>query len=298
MYRLLIFILILLFCLIVADIVVHQINLNKLRDKFPKEIISEIENDIELPIIEGDRHKIPHIVHRTYISLEKAEKFKEASKITLEKNPFLTEHFYDDEEVERFIKTHYSQRVVDAYNSINKKYGPAKADFFRYLVMYVKGGLYLDVKSYAYENLFDLFKEEDKLIISKGRNYSLNINSFGIIPTMKNSYDWSTFSGIKYGEYNNWHFMAPPGHPIIGKLIQHIVLNIEQKKDSYKYGEYSVLVLTGPIIFTQVIEKYRNEDNLKLMEPGYGGRVSYAIVNHKSGNKNHYSKLEDKNVLV
>lgn len=270
----------------------------KLQDKFPREIISEIGDDVVLPEIKEDRHKIPHIVHRTYISREKAEKFKEASRITLKENPFLTEYFYDDEDVEKFITTHYSQRVVDAYNSINKKYGPARADFFRYLIVYVKGGLYLDIKSYAYKDLSELFEEEDKLIVSKGRNYSLDINSFGIIPTWKNSYDWSTFSGIKYGEYNNWHFMAPPGHPIIGKLIQHIVLNIEQKRDSYKYGEYSVLVLTGPIIFTCVIEKYRNEDNLKLTEPGYDGKVSYAIVNHKSGNKNHYSKIKDKNVLV
>jgi len=283
--------------IIILDITVHNINVGNIRKNFPKEIISEINDEIILPDIEGDKHNIPHTVHRTYISREKAEKFKEASRITLKENPFLTECFYDDNEIIEFITKYYSNRVLHAYNSINKKYGPAKADFFRYMVIYVKGGLYLDVKSYAHKDISELFKERDKLIVSKGRSHSSNINSFGIIPTYTNNYDWSMFSGIKYGEYNNWHFMAPPGHPIIGKMIQHIVLNIEQKKDNYKYGEYSVLVLTGPIIFTRVIEKYKDENNSKVMEPCYDGKVIYAIIDHKNNNKNHYSRIDEKNII-
>jgi inositol phosphorylceramide mannosyltransferase catalytic subunit len=295
------FLLTVLIVFIILDRIVHNINYEKLKVNFP-ENFTPLSNIKEEQILRNeDEHyskKIPYTLFRTYIDKEKAKKFSEARKITLDKNPYLKEVFFSDKDIEKFIKEKYTDQVYNAYQKINPIYGPAKADFFRYLVVYYYGGMYLDIKSYAHKNIKHLFDNTDKLIISKGRKYNYNPNSFGIIPTFKNNYDWSLFSGVDCGEYNNWHFIAPARHPILGNVIRQIVHNIENAKTKYNYGEYSVLALTGPILFSRVIAKYGNENNLLVMEPKYNNTVKYNYIDHKTGNKNHYSKLEDKQVVL
>ena len=292
-------VLILLLTFVILDTIVHNINYQKLEKNFPKNI--EPSDDFKMEILKNsdpyDTHT-PLTVTRTYIDKEKAKKFSKASEVTHENNPYLKEFFYDDNDVDKFIKEHYTERVYNAYQKINPQYGPARADFFRYLVIYYYGGMYLDVKSFVRKNIRKLFNQ-NKLVISKGRTMNYNPNTFGIIPTIKNNYDWGLFSGVNCGEYNNWHFIAPPRHPVLGHVIKQIVYNIENGHNKYNYGEYSVLALTGPIMFSRVISRYGNENNLMIMEPNYNKSVKYSIFkDHKKDNKNHYSKLENKNVLL
>lgn len=286
--------------LYVIDVIVHKINYNKFKVNFPENFIPKIDKEYKILRNENEPYdrKIPYTLFRTYIDKEKAKKFNNVREITLKSNPYLKEVFFDDKDIDKFIKEKYNDSVYNAYKKINPIYGPAKADFFRYLVIYYYGGLYLDIKSYAHKNIKHLFENDNKLIISKGRTYNFFPNSFGIIPSIKNRYDWSLFSGVKCGEYNNWHFIAPPRHPILAEVIKQIIYNIENCGDKYNYGEYSVLTLTGPILFSRVISKYGNEENLKIMEPRFNDTVEYNLDDHKLGNKNHYSKLKDKNILL
>ena len=205
--------------------------------------------------------------------------------------------------IDKYIKNNYSERIYNAYNSINPNYGPARADFFRYLIIYKEGGIYLDIKSALLENIDEELKE-NKLNISKGRANYYPL-SYGLVNQTINTYNWEYFSGVdKYGEYNNWHFMAPPGNEVLEKVIKQVVSNIEygvKNKDKYNNGEYSVLALTGPIMFSRVILKYGNENNVKINETNLNWKAIYSLydVDHKKlGNRKHYSKLGDKNVLI
>lgn len=278
--------------LFLVDSYINQRNIDKITENFPPSILYPLDTKIELPQPK-DTGNPPKILHRTYIDSQKAQKYQKCLDKTLETNPYLEHRFYSDGDIEDYIQLHFSERIYNAYKSLNPAYGPARSDFFRYLVLYREGGLYLDIKSSAISDISELFQTRGKLIVSKGRN-NKDIHPFGIIPSTLNSYDWSLFSGIDHGEYNNWHIIASPGHPVLGKVIQQIVSNIEKGKNSYNYGEYSVLVLTGPIMFTRVIEKYKKDDVI-ITSPNLDGKVKYSLVNHKSGK--HYSKLEDKNVI-
>ncbi len=273
-----------------------------LEEDFPKDILLELDNSVQLPNI-NKNNKIPKKIYRTFYDLDEAEKnYKKAFEITKSKNPELEQIVYDDVMVENFIKNNYSERIYNAYKSINPKYGPARADFFRYLIIYYYGGIYLDVKSALVKNI-DQELKENKLLTSKGRHPEFNFFPFGMTSQFFNKYNWSTFSGTKYGEFNNWHIIAPAGNEILGKTIQHIVTNIEyakKHKNFYKQGEYSVLALTGPIIYSRVILKYANKDNIKFYENNLNGKVKYsAISNHKNITKRkHYSKITDKKILI
>ena len=57
--------------------------------------------------------------------------FKEYSKL---------EQFYGDKDIEAFIRENYPEDILTTYRMINPEYGPAKADYFRYLLMYKING--------------------------------------------------------------------------------------------------------------------------------------------------------------
>jgi mannosyltransferase OCH1-like enzyme len=59
--------------------------------------------------------------------------------------------FYDDERVDEFIRQEYGGDVLSLYRRIN--IGAAKADLFRYAVLYKSGGIYWDIDSLLVDKL-------------------------------------------------------------------------------------------------------------------------------------------------
>jgi hypothetical protein len=52
---------------------------------------------------------------------------------------------YNDLEAREFLRLNYNSTLLRRYDSISK--GPHRADLFRYAVLYLNGGLYLDIKT-------------------------------------------------------------------------------------------------------------------------------------------------------
>lgn len=297
--KIIIFIILLLFLTI--DYFVHQKFKQKILKDLPPRLLAPVDENIELPMV--NKNSEINTIYRTYYDLNIAQKFKKAVDITSQSNPKLKQVVYDDRMVDDFVKENYSSRIYTAFNNINSNYGPAKADFFRYLIIYKYGGVYLDMKSLLNKNIDEEIKE-NKLIVSKGRPPSLYPFSFGMRAQYINNYDWSELSGIKYGEFNNWHFISPAGNEVLGEVIKQVVANIEygvKNKNKYNNGEYSVLMLTGPVMFARVINKYGNVNNCKILEPRLNRKAEYntpGVEHKKVGNKNHYSLNKDKNILI
>lgn len=59
-------------------------------------------------------------------------------------NPEFTHHLYDDDMCRTFIREHFHADVVHAYEMLIP--GAYKADLWRYCILYVYGGVYLDIK--------------------------------------------------------------------------------------------------------------------------------------------------------
>ena len=91
---------------------------------------------------------IPRFIHQTVRNKNKIHPvLKENIKRLRTLNPRWQHRMYDDADVRRFISQHFGAETLRYFKRINPIYGPAKADFFRYLLMYKVGGVYLDVKS-------------------------------------------------------------------------------------------------------------------------------------------------------
>ena len=81
-------------------------------------------------------------------------------------NPEYEYHLFDDEEIRAFILEHYGEVIWGYYQRIAPPYGAARADFFRYLLMYQLGGVYLDIKSSLDRPLREVLRDDDQFLLT------------------------------------------------------------------------------------------------------------------------------------
>jgi mannosyltransferase OCH1-like enzyme len=232
--------------------------------------------------------KIPKIIHQTIKSKTNIP-FKLQKNIDYIKklNPSWEYRLYDDNDIDQYIRTHYSERVYKAYFSINPKYGPAKADLFRYLVIYREGGVYLDIKSGMLYPLDEIISENDEYILSYWGMFTKYIN-----PNTE-------ILGNELGEIQQWHVICIPRHPALKKVIDNVLINIEQGKHRNFSGKKGVLFLTGPIVYSYSIGPLLDKYNFTIYNSHKNAGLIYNNIksNHTTVFKNHYSKLSEPVIL-
>ena len=85
-------------------------------------------------------------------------------------NPEYEYHLFDDEDIKAFILEHYGEVIWGYYQRIAPIYGAARADFFRYLLVYQLGGVYIDIKSSLDKPLKEVLRAEDQFILTHWDN--------------------------------------------------------------------------------------------------------------------------------
>lgn len=136
-------------------------------------------------------------------------------------NPEYTYYLYDDDEIDNFVNTHYQGIISECYNKLNIIV--AKVDFWRYLVLYKYGGIYLDMDSSIEKPLNRLIKDDDEAIITAEGNADL---------------------------YVQWGLIFSKQHPILKKTIELVCDNIQNNRypnDIHK--------MTGPTVYTRAINE-------------------------------------------
>ncbi len=141
--------------------------------------------------------------------------------------PDWTQTVYTDQMCHTFVRDVYSQYpdIQDAYDLCN--YGVMKADFWRYLVIYHYGGLYLDMKS-AVTHPIPLDMNVSKAYV-------------GYWPVLNHAY---LFGG--YGECQQWWVLAPPKSEFLWKVIWQVTRNLLYMRDHQGTPDFVDLVMVGP----------------------------------------------------
>ena len=193
---------------------------------------------------------IPKIIHQTIrFKAGLHPVFQENIEYLKRVNPGWEHRLYDDEDCRRFILQVYGQGYLDTFNRIDSAYGAAKADFFRYLLMYECGGVYLDIKSRTRQPLSQALADDDRYILSYWDNApGGKFAGCGLWP--------------EYGvpsELQQWHIIASPKHPYLQAVIEQVKFNLDHY-DPFQLdiGGLSVLRGTGPIAYSLAIEPIKN----------------------------------------
>jgi hypothetical protein len=190
---------------------------------------------------------IPPIIHQTYPTLTLPEALRRNVEELQALNGGWEHRLYDDQAIERFIRDHYGLGMLRLFQAIDPSYGAARADLFRYLVVYRLGGVYLDIKSRFLTPIDQAIDRADRFVVAQWSNGpGERYEQFGLHDDVAH---------VEGGEYQQWHVIAAPGSPFLRAVLERVCGNILAYRPwRNDVGGIGVLRLTGPIAYTFAID--------------------------------------------
>ena len=181
--------------------------------------------------------RVPKIIHQTWIERDHPW-IKEGERLWLDINPDYEYRFYTDNDITEFMREHFDDEVNECYSRINC--GALRADFFRYCVLYIKGGVYADIDhrpdkgdkpaEIDWSTLSNVIEGEDECVfvsqpVYKSQNLDIVFNAF---------------------------LISVPGHPIFLEMIKKVCSNI--KNNLYRTGN-EIHLCSGTEVVIEAIKK-------------------------------------------
>jgi mannosyltransferase OCH1-like enzyme len=87
---------------------------------------------------------MPLKIFQTWYTKDLPPKMKKVVENIKTNNPKFEHYLFDDNDCRVFIKEKFPEEVLDAYDRLIP--GAYKADLWRYCVLYIHGGIYMDIK--------------------------------------------------------------------------------------------------------------------------------------------------------
>ncbi len=237
--------------------------------------------------------RIPRILHQTHSRRDLPGPIIRTISHIRDLNPGWTHRFYDEGERAAFIHENYGPEVLGYYLRISKDYGAARADLFRYLALYLMGGVYLDVKSGASLPFDEVLRPYDSYLLSHWKNGPESpFHNWGIHPEL---------SGMKRGEFQQWFIATVPGHPFLKSVIEHVLSNIDRYVPGiHRTGAHAVFRVTGPIAYSLAILPLLDRYPHRMVDSEDDLGLTYSVLatqgrdaqEHKAVFRNHYAELE------
>lgn len=164
---------------------------------------------------EGRVPAIPRTIFQTFETAEVPDRMAEAATTWSGMNPAFTYRFFDAEDRRNFIAAHFDDRALQAYDRIEG--GAFRADFWRYCVLCVEGGVYADVDSTCMVDLLSVIDDADAFVAARA----------GSLP-------WGISNGF---------IASVPRHPFLERAIARATDEILRLRAGDPFDGYT---LTGP----------------------------------------------------
>jgi hypothetical protein len=170
---------------------------------------------------------IPLNIFQNWSTINLPIKMKENVELLKKQNPEFNHYLYDENACREFIKYNFHEDVLYSFDKL--KPGSYKSDLWRYCVLYIHGGIYLDI-NYSCVNNFKLLHLTDK-------EYYVN-DTF--------------YKNVWRGVYNGLIVSLPYND----KLLKTIYYIVECVKNIFYIKYYNIdtidsTILTGSIAFSK-----------------------------------------------
>jgi hypothetical protein len=226
--------------------------------------------------------EIPKVIYLTHSETELPLPLLDNIKLMKETNPDWKCVLFNDAQRCEYIRSR-SAYLFDCYQKIDAQYGPARADFFRYIVMYYEGGCYLDIKSNTSTPLSQVLKPQDKYILSYWDE--IDFPSWGRLhKELRNP----------IGEFQQWNIIAVKGHPFLAAVIEAVADNIMKYNPYFDgVGKKGVIKLTGPVVYSNTIYPLINKFPCTIYPSEKALGLVYSVFKHSHHLqfKKHYTTL-------
>lgn len=140
--------------------------------------------------------------------------------------------------------------VLEAYDALPMPV--LKADFFRYLILLARGGIYTDIDTYAIRSAVEWIPD------------SVPRDTLGLVVGIEadpDRPDWKEWYSRRI-QFCQWTIQAKPGHPVLRDIVTRVTQETLKRKRAGqldKTADKGVVEFTGPAIWTDVIFEYMND---------------------------------------
>ncbi|KAI9893180.1 MAG: membrane-bound alpha-1,6- mannosyltransferase Initiation-specific [Vezdaea aestivalis] len=179
------------------------------------------------------------------------ESFRPAEASWTEQHPTFVHEVITDNVATHLIRYLYSAMpdVIEAYQALPLPV--LKADFFRYLILLARGGIYSDIDTFALKSAIDWVPNE------------VNRSTYGMVIGIEadpDREDWRQWYSRRI-QFCQWTIQAKPGHPVLLDIVSKITQETLKRKQTGKLNKSlkSIVEFTGPAIWTDSVFRYFND---------------------------------------
>jgi mannosyltransferase OCH1-like enzyme len=182
---------------------------------------------------------IPLDIYQTWSTKNLPPKMNERVELLKRQNPRFRHHLYDDNDCREFIKNNFQSDVLWAYDSLIP--GAYKADLWRLCILFINGGIYMDIK-FCCVNGFRLIELTENEHFVKDRPFASIYNAL-MVCKKGNLFLFRSIRRIVQNVKNNFYgsgALSPTGPKMLGFVILYYNLNLNIDLIHYEGGGYIV----------------------------------------------------------
>ena len=222
---------------------------------------------------------IPRIIHQIYLDDHPPPNLQANIDRLKTLNPSWEHRLWTTGSAKLFIRDHYGPTMLSTFMRIDPRYGAARADLLRHLVIHSFGGVYCDIKSGFSRPLNDVILFDDEYLLAQWNNgFELMHRELRAIPG---------------GEFVTYFIIAKPDHPFSAAAISRIVDNIINYRPWSSVGRNGVLRTTGPVAYTLAVHPLLDQHSHRFVKAEELG--AYWTLgpdyDHLAQFRSHYSTL-------
>ncbi|KFX93747.1 hypothetical protein O988_06635 [Pseudogymnoascus sp. VKM F-3808] len=182
-----------------------------------------------------------------------AETLRPAEASWSEKHPGFVHEVITDAVALHLLRYLYAAlpEVLQAYEALPLPI--LKADFFRYLILLARGGIYSDIDTHALRSALDWIPasvphEAVGLVV-------------GIEVDAADREDWAEWYSRRI-QLCQWTIQAKPGHPVLRSIVARITAETlkRQKAGTLHVSDDKVVEFTGPAVWTDAVFDFFNDE--------------------------------------
>ncbi|EAA36513.1 glycosyltransferase family 32 protein [Neurospora crassa] len=178
--------------------------------------------------------------------------FRDQEATWTQQHPGFIHEVITDKVAVHLIRLLYASvpEVVEAYNALPLPV--LKADFFRYLILLARGGIYSDIDTYAIRSAVEWIPD------------SVPKDAIGLVIGIEadpDRPDWKEWYSRRI-QFCQWTIQSKPGHPVLREVVSRITnVTLAMKRNGTLRGvvDKNVIEFTGPALWTDVIFEYFND---------------------------------------
>jgi len=224
-------------------------NYNQVLLKLYKQPYTFFKNDYK-PIV-------PLKIFQTWYTKVLPPKMRERVETLKRQNPMFEHFLYDDNDCRELIKNKFSNDVLNAYDKLIP--GAYKADLWRLCVLYLYGGIYMDIK-FICVNGFKLIELTERNHFVKDRPKPLSIYNAMMVCEKNHPFLLMAINKIVHNVKNNYYGstpLEPTGPTMLGNLILNNKLKVNVDLNHYEDGGY--IIYKNRFIISTEYTEYNSE---------------------------------------